>query len=380
MSPDQPPDDAIRPTFEMPAHDPPDPAPPRRGLLHAPLAQLVAARLREFYREPAAVFWVYGFPLLLAVVLGFAFRNRPVERIPVDVAAADPADPAAVKLRASLEADARVIVTVSDPATASDRLRTGKTGLLVTPTATPPGYEYTLDPDRPESVLAKAATEGALLRAMNPALPAAPESTVTEPGGRYIDFLLPGLLGANLMGGGLFGVGFVIVDMRVRKLLKRYLATPMRKTDFLLSLVISRLAFTVLEVGVLLLAGRLFFGVTVRGNPLALVVLLVFGASAFAGLGLLIASRARTLETVSGLMNAIMLPMYLVGGVFFAADRFPAEVLPVIRVLPLTALNDGLRAVINDGGGWGSIAFPCAVLTAWGGGSFALAARLFRWL
>ena len=279
-----------------------------------------------------------------------------------------------------LARDVRVRVTIVSPEVARNRLRTGKTGLVVTPSPSPPGYGYLIDPDRPESVLAKAAAEGALLRAANPDLPTPIESRMSEPGGRYIDFLLPGLMGANLMGGGLFGVGFIIVDMRVRKLLKRFLATPMRKTDFLLSLMLSRLVFTIAEIGLLLLAGRLFFSVTVHGNPLALIVLVLLGGATFAGLGLLIASRARTLETVSGLMNAIMLPMYMLGGVFFSTERFPAEVQPILQALPLTALNNGLRAVINDGGGFAAISGPVLVLICWGVGSFALAARLFRWL
>ena len=352
---------------------------PTRGLFSRPLAQLVLARLREFAREPAAIFWVYGFPLFLAVVLGLAFQNRPVERIDVDVVG-DPGDAATELLAARLRIDARVRVSVVAPQQARDRLRTGKTGLVVTPSPSPPGYGYLTDPDRPESVLAKAAAEGALLRAANPGLPPPAESAMSEPGGRYIDFLLPGLMGANLMGGGLFGVGFIIVDMRVRKLLKRFLATPMRKTDFLLSLMLSRLVFTAAEIGLLLMAGRFLFGVTVRGNPLALVILVVLGGATFAGMGLLIASRARTLETVSGLMNAIMLPMYMLGGVFFSTERFPADVQPVLQALPLTALNNGLRAVINDGGGLAAIGGPALVLACWGAGSFLLASRLFRWL
>lgn len=343
-----------------------------------PLAQLTLARLREFYREPAAVFWVYGFPLILALILGLAFQSRPVERIPVDLAADGPGT-AVEQLKARLAADPRVKVEVHPPEAARERLRTNKTGLVVAATADPPGWAYTLDPTRPESVLAKAAAEGALLRAAVPGLPPARETTLDAPGGRYIDFLVPGLLGTNLMGGGLWGVGFVVVDMRVRKLLKRFLATPMRRTDFLLSLMLSRIVFTLVEIVLLMGFARLVFGVRVQGDLTALAGLTVAGGFAFAGIGLLVACRAKTIETVSGLMNAVMLPMYLLSGVFFAYDTFPGVVQPFIRALPLTTLIDGLRAVVNDGAGWGTAWRPCLILAAWAAVSFALALRLFRW-
>jgi ABC-type multidrug transport system permease subunit len=190
---------------------------------------------------------------------------------------------------------------------------------------------------------------------------------------------LPGLIGANLMGGGLWGVGFVTVDMRVRKLLKRFIATPMRRSDFLLSLMLSRLLFTLTEIGVLMAFGWLAFDIRVRGDLTALAALIVLGGASFCGIGLLVACRAKTIETVSGLMNAVMLPMYFLSGVFFSTHQFPDWSQPVLKVLPLTALNDGLRAVINEGAGWESLGWPAAVLGAWGVVSFALALRWFRW-
>jgi len=345
-----------------------------------PLAQLTLARIKEFYREPAAVFWVYGFPLLLAVALGVAFRDRPVERIPVDVATDGAGGTAAAEaLKAKLETDPRIVVTLAETPPARDRLRTGKTGLVIVPSAASPGWEYHIDLNRPECALAKAAADGALVRSAVPTLATPVEHKTEEPGGRYIDFLFPGLLGANLMGGGLWGVGFVTVDLRVRKLLKRFLATPMKKRDFLLAMLLSRFLFTIFEVILLLGFAWLVFDTEVRGNWLALGVLIALGAASFSGIGLLIACRAKTIETVSGLMNAVMLPMYVASGVFFSSDRFPEFAQPVLKVLPLTALNNGLRAVINDGEGWSAIAYPALILSAWGIISFALALRFFRW-
>lgn len=346
-----------------------------------PLWQLTLARFREFFREPAAIFWVYGFPLILAVALGIAFRNRPVERIAVDVQADGPGGPAAAeRLKELLSKDERLQVTIADEATVRNRLRTAKTDIIVVPGSdlAAPG-EYLFDPNRPEAALARNAVDNVIIRQRVPDLPRATERTIEEPGGRYIDFLIPGLVGTALMGGGLWGVGFVIVDMRVRKLLKRYLATPMRQSDFLLSLMLSRLVFTLIEVVFLLGFAYLVFDIRVRGNWLAFGTLLFLGGACFAGIGLLIACRAKTIETVSGLMNAVMLPMYILSGVFFSSDRFPEVLQPFIQALPLTALNNGLRAIMNDGSGWGALAYPALVLGSWGVASFAAALRLFRW-
>lgn len=347
-----------------------------------PLWQLTLARLREFFREPAAVFWVYGFPLVLAVALGTAFRNRPVERVHVDVRTDGPGGPAAAAALADVfRADPdRFEVSTGDEAAVRNRLRTAKTDLVLTPGPDPTAApEYLFDPNRGEGVLARNAADNTLVRRRLPDYPKPAEKTLDEPGGRYIDFLIPGLLGINLMGGGLWGVGFVVVDMRVRKLLKRFLATPMRRTDFLLSLMFSRLVFTLIEIGLLLGFSYLIFDIRVRGDLTAFAALVLLGGVCFAGLGLLVASRAKTIETISGLMNAVMLPMYIVSGVFFSSDRFPSEVQPLIKLLPLTALNDGLRAVMNDGAGWAALPQPAAVLGAWGVVCFALAFRLFRW-
>ena len=260
-----------------------------------PLAQLVLARLREFYREPEAVFWVYGFPIMMTVALGIAFREKPVEQLRVDVAG-----PESTIVAKALEGDRFVVRVVAEPE-ARQRLRTGKTDLLVTATSMRE-LEYLFVPTRAESKLVRDEVDNVLQRAAGRKDAATADSIeFDEPGGRYIDFLVPGLVGMGLMGGGLWGLGFVTVDMRIRKLLKRFLATPMRKTDFLAALMISRLLFMVPEVLVLLVFARVAFGVAIAGNVLAVVFLILLGAFSFAGVGLLIACRAKTMEAVSGL-------------------------------------------------------------------------------
>ena len=347
-----------------------------------PLWQLTLARFREFYREPAAIFWVYGFPLIMAVALGIAFRERPVEKMSIDVVVNDQ-DPDVVReFRDKLASDDRLKLHDSRGDEWKKRLRNGKTDLVVFVTRSTSGeviYEIWSEKTRSESMLARNAVENVLLKQTAAKPPPIADRHLEETGTRYIDFLIPGLLGMNLMGGGLFGVGFVIVDMRVRKLLKRFLATPMRRSDFMLSIMISRLVFLIPEVVLLLVFGWLAFDVKVQGNLLALMFIIVLGGFSFAGIGLLIACRAKTIETVSGLMNLVLLPMWVLSGVFFSSERFPEEMQPFIKALPLTALNDALRAIMLEGQSLTDVWSKIAIMLAWAIGSFAIALRYFRW-
>lgn len=345
---------------------------------YSPLAQIVLARLREFYREPEAVFWVYGFPILMVVGLGIAFRNQPIEKVTVDVEQNSSAD----AVVAALVKQPRFVAAVYPEAEARARLRTGKADLVVVASpGDPPSYEYVFDPSRPASQLARDAVDDALERAAGRQdVVKTTNREFNEPGGRYIDFLVPGLLGMSLMGGGLWGVGFVTVDLRIRKLLKRFLATPMRKSTFLSGIMLSRMLFMVPEVLVLLVFARFAFDVRIFGSVAAVVLLILLGAVMFSGLGLLVAARPRTLEAVSGLMNLVMLPMWMLSGIFFSSDRFPEAVQPAIKLLPLTALIDALRAVMQDGAPLASQWSPIAIMLVWSVVSFFLALRFFRWI
>jgi ABC-2 type transport system permease protein len=337
-----------------------------------PLQQLVLARVREFYREPEVLFWVYGFPLLLAVGLGIAFSGGEPKRPDVDVQD----EPGAAPLVAALTADG-FDTEVYSKAQCEDRLVKGKTALYLVPA--PDAIEYVYDRTRAESVLARYWVEAALLRGKARADDQPRDVSVEKPGSRYIDFLLPGLVGMNLMGGGLFGVGFVLVDMRVRKLFKRLMATPMRHGDLLLALLASRLLFLLPEMFALLVLGRLMFEVPIYGSVGTLAVVIFMGAAAFAGLGLLLGCRTEKTEAISGYINLVMLPQYLLSGIFFSSRRFPDAVQPVIQILPLTQLNDALREVMLEGADFAAIGWRLAILAAWAVVCFALALRWFRW-
>lgn len=348
------------------------------------LLELYLTRLREFYRQPARIFWVYVFPTVMAVTLGLAFRSRPPEAMRatvVDNAAAAPVVAAlsAGAARAGATGHPGVQIDLRPRAEAEHRLLTGKTPLVVVP-GPGPAVTYRYDPTRPEALAARVAVDDWLQRGFGRRDPVRTSEALQEaPGSRYIDFLIPGLMGVNTMGGGMWGVGFLLVNFRIAKLLKRFQATPMPRSHFLMAVLGARLTFLVPDVVVLLALGVWGFHMPIRGS-LALVGLIeVVGALAFAGLGLLIASRTSTTETVSGLMNLVMLPMWLLSGVFFASDRFPAPLQPLIRALPLTQIVDALRRVILDGAGFAAVSGSLAILAAWAVVTFALALRLFRW-
>jgi ABC-2 type transport system permease protein len=361
--------------------------PARRNGRWSGYRHLLWARILELKREPEVVFWVFIFPLLLAAGLGIAFRNKPADTTSVVVIDGAGAQQTLAMLQSSGKGSpdkhsseqSTVRATILDRNAALKGFHFGKFDLAIE--ANPDGsYTYYYDPARPESVLSRAEIDAALQSAAGRKNAIATSSqSSSEPGSRYIDFLIPGLLGMNLMNSGMWGVGFALVEMRQRKLLKRFVATPMRRSDFLLALTSSRLVLMVIEVGLLLSFGVLVFHMRVQGSILSVILLGSLGAVAFGGVGLLTACRAQKIESVSGLINLVMMPMWIFSGVFFSYDKFPAMAQPFIKALPLTALNDALRATIIEGASLGSQSGRLLVLAVWGGVSFVLALRWFRW-
>ena len=339
------------------------------------IGQLTLARFREFYREPEAVFWVFIFPILLAAGLGIAFRNRPAEASRVAIVSGGTNAPVVDSLK---KASGIVVETLDDTAAAT-ALRTGRVALVVKPQAEG-GVEYRFDEARPESRTARLVVDRVVQRAggQEDPVPVA-ETKVSERGSRYIDFVVPGLLGMNLMGSGIWGIGFAIVDARKKKLLKRLISTPMSRAEYLASFLFFRLALLVIEVATLIGFGALVFDVPLRGSFLQLVTICVLSSLAFGGLGLLVASRARTVEGASGLMNLVMLPMWVFSGVFFSSGNFPEAAQPFIQALPLTAVNDALRANMLQGASWGMVSHELAIIAGYLVVCFILALRLFRW-
>ena len=334
------------------------------------LFQLTSIRFRLLLREPEAIFWIFIFPILLAGGLGIAFRNRPPDVLPV--AATTP------QLTQALAADKGLRATTMDEQTGVRALATGTILLLAIPE--PGGVAYRYDDTNPDARAARLLVDRALQAAAGQRdAMHAENQLIHETGSRYIDFVIPGLLGMNLMGSAIWGLGFSIVEARQKKLLKRLVASPMPRCQYLTSFLLSRLVMLIVEVAAFLGFARLAFGVPFRGSLWQLGILCVLTSLSFSALGLLISSRARTMEAASGLMNLVMLPMWIFSGVFFSASRFPAIIQPFVRALPLTAANDAFRANMLQGVGLDHLGMPVAILLAWLIVPFAVALKIFRW-
>jgi ABC-2 type transport system permease protein len=348
----------------------------RWGFLPESLIQLSSVRFKEFIREPEALFWTFAFPILLAIGLGIAFRNRPAEVVHIAVVGPSPE---ATRVAAAARADSGLSVEVLFADSARAALRSGRVALLVLPQ--PDGkVQYQFDDTRPDARNARLLTDDAIQRGYGRGdVIGVSETHVRERGARYIDFVIPGLLGMNIMGSSIWGLGYTIVDARRKKLIKRLVATPMSRAEYLVSYLVSRIALLVGEVVVLIGFAALVFAVPVRGSVLQLTVIVLASVFAFGGLGLLIASRARTIEAASGLMNITMMPMWVLSGVFFSSENFPRAFQPLIQALPLTATNNALRASMLQGAGWTSVAPEVALLMLWAVATLWLALKWFRW-
>ena len=340
-----------------------------------PVVELSLARFREFIREPEAVFWTFIFPILLAAGLGIAFRARPAENAKVGILES----PRRAQLESMLHSDSSLTIEILDDSAAVRALRVGDIALLVTPAAGDT-VEYRYDPARGEARTARFIVDRALQRSAG-AVGVVPvrDAHISERGSRYIDFVVPGLLGMNIMGSSVWGIGFAIVDARRKRLLKRFVATPMRRPHYLMSFLLMRLTLMVVEVAVITAFAALVFGVPLRGALWQLALVAVVSTLAFGGIGLLIAARARTIEGASGLMNVVMLPMWVGSGVFFSASNFPDAVQPFIQALPLTAAVDAFRANMLQGGAWSAVGPELLILALWFTIPFIAALRTFRW-
>lgn len=340
------------------------------------LVELVLVRMREFIREPEAVFWTFVFPLLLAAGLGIAFRSRPPETVRVGVVNAPRAEEIATALR---ESKGLIVERLSDEKAAMHALQAATVALVVVDDRAG-GIEYRFDPSRPDARSARALVNDQLQRSSGRSDPLkVSDATVSARGSRYIDFLIPGLLAMNIMGSGVWSIAFSIVTARNKKLLKRLVATPMSRAQYLFSFLVSRLVFLVAEVVVLVGFGALVFGVPVRGSLVTLSVICLLAALAFSAVGLLVSSRAKTVEAVSGLANLVMLPMWIFSGIFFSSSNFPTAFQPVIRALPLTATADALRAVMLQGAPLTALGGELTVIVIVLVGAFVVALRIFRW-
>ncbi len=356
-----------------------------KGKVMHPLLELTIARIKESVREPEMLFWVFVFPILLATALGIAFREKPMARLRIAIE-----ESAFAEQISGLLWDGKDLApVVLEAGEANEQLRKGRVDLIIsidrhieTPQegGIPDNLIFTYDQTRSNSKIARMASHDAIERGMGRKdMVSIRDNKIETSGSRYIDFLIPGLIGMNLMGSGMWGVGFAVVYARTRKLLKRLAATPMRRSHYFLGFMFSRMIFMIPEVAILVILGWIIFNVKVFGSVFDLVIVSVLGSMTFAGMGMLVAARTRTIEGASGWMNFIMMPMYILSGSFFSYERFPEFAIPIIRALPLTALNDALRAVINDGRPLYNIWLELTVMMIWLILTFVVSLKIFKW-
>lgn len=362
--------------------------------------QLLISHFKEIIREPAVIFWGVVFPILMAWGLGMAFTQKPgITSDIVFIAKTNQAEilPEAISSKLNLrktfsKGQTCYQFNYSDkksgnitfnfyPKTWDDAnlmLKKGQTSIVIDVKDGLPVFYF--DRMNQEAQLLFIQLSGLLekgsayLSEQN--LHAEP---LTLAGTRYVDFLIPGLIGMGIMMSCMWGLSYSLIEKRSKKLLRRMVATPMKKPVFLTSLFTARFTMNLAEATILAMFAYFYFGVEIQGSIAALLLLFIAGNTAFSGLAVLISSRTANPEVGNGLINAIVTPMLVLSGVFFSYHSFPEWIVHIIKPLPLTMLNDGARAIFNEGAGFTETIIPALILFAEGFVFFFAGLKTFKW-
>ncbi|MFH1297902.1 MAG: ABC transporter permease [Bacteroidota bacterium] len=361
------------------------------------LWQLIRSNVLEKVREPGVLFWGIGFPILMSIGLGLAFTRKPESVRHVALISADTGSYSIIlkddelgnttfRLERMLWDDAMV------------QLKRGHVAIAVT--LRDSGYRYHFDPMNPDAQLTyvrlspvlKRIPASEFLRKPNgmqgnrslyeedlSATTASEVDALTVTGTRYIDFLIPGMIAMGVMFSCLWGLGYGIIDNRSKKLLRRMIATPMKRSNYLIAMINVRLAMNVIEAALLVLFAWLAFGITIQGNLPALLVLFMAGNIAFSGVGIFLACNTSKTEIGNAFINVISMPMMVLSGIFFSYHNFPDWAIPIIKPLPLTMLADGIRSIFIEGAGFAQTAIPSLILAGTGIVFFTVGLKVFKW-
>ena len=364
-----------------------------------PFIQLILVNYREFIREPGIVFWSLIFPVLMSWVLGVAFSNRG--ELTQTVAIIEPAAVRNIPLAAFL-ANAEPVITGKDSAITEYRktianpklgntsyrflltrwedallmLKRGQATIIME--ARSDSLFFHFDPKNPESRL-NYITLSAIIKDESFIKETGSIKVLEKTGTRYIDFLIPGLLAMGIMNTFLWGISYALIEMRSKKLLRRMIATPMKKSSYLISHFVARVTLAIIEASVLYLFARLYFHIEIQGSLLALIMIFLAGNICFTGIGVLLASRTSSSRIGSGLINFISLPMTVLSGVFFSYHNFPDFVIPFIQTLPLTMLADSIRSIFTEGTGMTQNLPEFFILSGLGIVCFIIGLRIYKW-
>ncbi len=348
---------------------------------------LVTIQLKEFYREPGIIFWAFAFPIAIAGVLGIAFASKEVPETRVAIiSTSHNANELVLKIEKAFSNSAGgnsnglgvIIPKILEEGDAIKALKRGEVNLLLKEDAQG-NLEFSFDPSNANAQRDYLLLSNALLSDANHNQAVSSIRKLDSKGTRYIDYLVPGMLAMGVMNSCLWGVGWNLIEMRMKKLLRRMSATPMNKLSFVLSFFFTRLVVTTVEVITFLTFTFTVFENAFFGSPLAAVLIFLTGNFAFACIGIFVGSRAQSSQVGNGLVNAFTFPMMVLSGIFFSYKNFPDIVLPVVRHLPLTLMADSLRATFIEGAGVGDALYACVILICIGLGFLTAGLRIFRW-
>jgi ABC-2 type transport system permease protein len=365
-----------------------------------PLIQLILIHFREFVREPGIIFWSIIFPIAMAWVLGIAFSRQ--SELVQQVVLIENHDQHYPLLHDFLK-DSKSITkeiygintTCFEKTIASDKL--GKTsfrfistdwdnGILLLKRGQvnlimkehPDSLEYFFDPVNPQAKMLFVMLSSSFNND-NKAFENSSISPLTQKGNRYIDFLVPGLIALGAMNSLLWGISYALIEMRSKKLMRRMVATPMKKSEFLISFFIARLLIAILEMAILWSFSYAYFKITLQGSFAALATIFLAGNIAFSGLAILISSRTANSRIGTGLINLVTMPMMILSGIFFSYHNFPDFAIPIIQKMPLTMMADSIRAVFIEGSGLVQVAGNSAILAGLGIGCFLIGLKIYKW-
>ena len=370
------------------------------------LWQLITALFLEIIREPGVLFWGILFPILMSLGLGLAFTKktdviRKVAIININERSAGGSESSDVagfllnncQKNVSGESGTwRWKYTIKDAKLGNsvflfynmkwdDAIRFLKRGTInVLLLGIKDSVEYHFDPMNPDAQLTYLKLSTILGKGtVQPVHGNSEIKPLTVAGTRYIDFLVPGLIAMGVMMSSMWGISYGIIEKRSKKLLRRLVATPMKKSHFLIALITVRIVMNFIESSVLFLFALITFKMTIQGNISALIAMFLAGNIAFAGIAVFVSSHTSNTEVGNGLINFVVFPMMVLSGIFFSYQNFPDWSLPVIRNLPLTMLTDGIRSIFNEGAGYHEVAFPMLILLATGIFFFSVGLKIFKW-
>jgi ABC-2 type transport system permease protein len=341
------------------------------------LVQLIIVQFKTFFREPAVLFWAVLFPIIMAWVLGIAFSNKG-ESLSTVYVISDSVIPEKITGEKVLgEASGNVYKIRFQKASEEEAIRAVKRGLITLfIEVRNDSLIYHFDPRNADAQLTHLVLERSMAGVSS-------TNTSIDPlqstGTRYIDFLIPGMIALGIMNSCIWGIGWTLVENRMKKLLRRMVATPLKKTAFFTSHMITRIVLGTLETILLIVFSYFYFGTRITGSIPAFIVVFLAGIFAFGGIAILMASRTSKAEVASGLVNAITLPMMILSGIFFNYHNFPDWAIPIIQALPLTLVADSIRSIFIEGAGLFDVLRPVLILCAIGLTAFAAGLRAFKW-